>query len=328
MKPSVLVTGGAGFIGSHVVGAYLAAGYHVTVLDDLSTGRIEHVPEGARFVEADVRSAEARALVAEGGFTLINHHAAQVDVGCSVADPVTDASVNLLGLLNLLQGAQAGGVRRVILASSGGAIYGDGAALPTDEGAPKLPASPYGVSKLASEYYLATFAQLYEIEPVVLRYSNVYGPRQRSEGEGGVVAVFSRRALQGEPLTVYGDGEQTRDMVYVADVAAANIAASRCPPARLESVDRCAYNIGTGVETSVNRLATLVAEFSGRAPRIRYAPGRSGEIRRSALAYDKAAREIGWRPRASLVEGIRSTVEWLAAARTPPRRQPLLRWRA
>jgi len=316
----VLVTGGAGFIGSHVAAAYVDAGYEVTILDDLSTGRLEHVPEGARFVQGDVRSPEARALVAGGGFTLLNHHAAQVDVRCSVADPVTDGSVNLLGLLNLLQGAQAGGVRRIILASSGGAIYGDGAALPTYESAIKLPASPYGTAKLASEYYLATFAQLYGIESVVLRYSNVYGPRQNCEGEGGVVAVFTRRALEGEPLIVYGDGEQTRDMVYVGDVAAANLAASRCPPALVHHVDQCAYNIGTGVETSVNRLAALVSAASDRAPRIDYRPPRPGEVRRSALAFDKAARGLGWRPRSSLVDGIRSTVHWLARGRETNRR--------
>lgn len=321
MKPGVLVTGGAGFIGAHVAGAYLAAGYEVTILDNLSTGRLEHVPQGARLVHADVRSPQARDLVAGGGFALLNHHAAQVDVQSSVADPVTDASVNLLGFLNLLQGAHTGGVRRIILASSGGALYGNGAILPTDEIAPKLPASPYGAGKLATEYYLATFARLYGIEAVVLRYSNVYGPRQRADGEGGVVAIFARRACEGEPLLVYGDGEQTRDMVHVADVAAANIAASKCPPARapIETVDQCAYNIGTGVETSVNRLAALVAEASRRgggcAVRVRHAPERAGEIRRSALACGKAAREIGWRSCRSLVEGIQSTVDWIAATR-------------
>ena len=315
-KPHVLVTGGAGFIGSHVAQAYLAGGYDVTILDDLSSGRIEHIPAGARFVEADVRSPQARALVQDGAFTLLNHHAAQVDVRCSVADPMGDADVNLLGLLNLLQGAREGGVRRVILASSGGAIYGAGVDLPTDETATKSPASPYGVAKLASEYYLATFAQLYGVETVVLRYSNVYGPRQRSDGEGGVVAVFGRRALRGEALTVYGDGEQTRDMVFVGDVAAANLAASRCPSASVVSIDRSAYNIGTGIQTSVNRLAALISKASRRAPAIHHAPARPGEIRCSAVAAGKAAREIGWRSRTSLVEGIRATLRWLAGAET------------
>src|SRR6266545_81513 len=227
MKRAVLVTGGAGFIGSHVAEAYLAAGYTVTVLDDLSSGRPANVPQGADFLQADVRSPEVRQLLATGAFEILNHHAAQMDVRCSVADPVADASVNVLGLLNLLQGAQAGRVRRVILASSGGTVYAEAAALPIEETAPKLPVSPYGVAKLASEHYLAMFARLYGIEAVALRYSNVYGPRQNPRGEAGVVAIFARALLAGRPLVVYGDGEQTRDMVYVADVAAAGIAASQ-----------------------------------------------------------------------------------------------------
>lgn len=309
MKPSVLLTGGAGFIGSHVAAAYVAAGYAVTILDDLSTGRSDQVPAGARLVVGDVRSRDARALVAEGGFTLLNHHAAQIDVRLSVADPSSDANTNVMGLLNLLQGARDGGVRRVILASSGGAIYGDGALLPTQEAATKLPASPYGVAKLASEYYLATFAQLYEIETVALRYSNVYGPRQRSDGEGGVVAVFSRRAHRGEPLTIYGDGEQTRDLVYVEDVAAANVAASQCAAVRPASVDCCAYNIGTGVETSVNALASLIQQSVHRSGTITHAAARAGEIRRSALSSDKAQRHLQWWPRHSLRDGVKATVQ-------------------
>lgn len=318
MKRAVLVTGGAGFIGSHVAEAYLAAGYAVTVLDDLSSGRPENVPEGAEFLQADVRSPEARRVLATGAFEILNHHAAQMDVRCSVADPVADASVNVLGLLNLLQGAQAGGVRRVILASSGGTVYAEAAALPIEETAPKLPASPYGVAKLASEHYLAMFARLYGIEAVALRYSNVYGPRQNPHGEAGVVAIFARTLLAGQPPVVYGDGEQTRDLVYVADVAAASIVASRCGPPPLKDIDGCAYNIGTGVETSVNQLAALISEVAGCAPGIRHAPARLGEIRRNALTPDKAARELRWRPATSLIEGLRSTVEWVAQCERSP----------
>src|SRR6059058_2487588 len=229
MTRKVLVTGGAGFIGSHVVDAYLAAGDDVTVLDDLSTGKREQVPPGARLVQADVRSPAARELLATGDFTLLNHHAAQMDVRRSVADPLFDAEVNVLGLLNLLEGARLGGVQRVVFASSGGTVYGETARLPVVESAPKLPVSPYGAAKLASEYYLATFAQLYDLETAALRYSNVYGPRQNAHGEAGVVAIFSGRILRGEPLTIYGDGDQTRDMVYVKDVAGANLAASTRP---------------------------------------------------------------------------------------------------
>lgn len=313
MKQAVLVTGGAGFIGSHVADAYLAAGYDVTVLDNLSSGRLEYVPDGARFVHSDVRSSQARELLTSGAFSILNHHAAQMDVRCSVADPVADASINVLGLLNLLQGAQAGGVRRVVFASSGGTVYGDDAPLPIDERAAKLPASPYGAAKLSSEHYLAVFARLYGIQTVALRYSNVYGPRQNPHGEAGVVAIFARKLLAGESLVVYGDGEQTRDMVYVTDVAAANLAASECAlPLPIDGLDGWAYNIGTGVETSVNRLARSVAAVVGRAAEIRHAPERPGEIRRSALTAAKAARELGWRPETALVDGLRATVSWLA----------------
>jgi UDP-glucose 4-epimerase len=311
-KPSVLVTGGAGFIGSHVAHAYLSAGYAVTIVDDLSRGRLENLPNGARFVQADVRSREARELVATGDFTILNHHAAQVDVRRSVSDPLADASVNVLGLLNLLQGARSGKVKRIVFASSGGAIYADGVPLPVDEAAPKLPTSPYGVAKLACEYYLATFAHLYGVEAVALRYSNVYGPRQDPGGGAGVVAIFARQALAGKPLVVYGDGEQTRDMVHVADVAAANIAATECSLPPLEDLDGRAYNIGTGIETSVNQLAGLVAEVAGHTPQTSYAPRRSGEIRRSALIPRKAGRELAWRPQTSLIQGLHSTVRWLA----------------
>ena len=312
MTRRVLVTGGAGFVGSHVAEAHLAAGDEVTVLDDLSTGRREFVPPGARLVTADVRAPEARELLATGGFTVLNHHAAQMDVRRSVSDPTFDAAVNLLGLLNLLEGARTGGVRRVVFASSGGTVYGESASPPLDETDPKLPASPYGTAKLASEYYLATFAQLYGLETVALRYSNVYGPRQNPHGEAGVVAIFGRRLLAGEPLTVYGDGEQTRDMVFVGDVAEANVLAAAAPTPSLATLDERAFNIGTGVETSVNQLAATLGRAAGRTPDVRRAPPRPGELRRNALRVDKAARGLGWRPRTALERGLESTVRWLA----------------
>jgi len=300
MTRRVLLSGGAGFVGSHVAEAYLAAGDEVTVLDDLSTGRRENLPRGVRY------------LLAQGRFELLNHHAAQMDVRRSVADPLFDLDVNLRGLLNLLEGARAGGVRRVVFASSGGVVYGDATAPPCREGAAKLPISPYGVAKLASEHYLMAYSRLYGLDVASLRYSNVYGPRQNAEGEAGVVAIFSRKMLAGEPLTIFGDGEQTRDMVYVKDVAAANLAASDRPLPPPEGLDTRAWNIGTGVETSVKRLAELLAAAAGRRPAIRYAPERPGELRRSALAVEKAGHELGWAPRTGLADGLGVTLRSLA----------------
>ena len=309
MTRNILVTGGAGFIGSHVVEAYLAAGDDVTVLDDLSTGKREHVPPGAKFVQADVRSPAAREVVAKGGFTLLNHHAAQMDVRRSVADPLFDAEVNVLGFLNLLEGARLGGVQRVVFASSGGTVYGETARLPLVESAPKLPASPYGTAKLASEYYLATFSQLYGLETVALRYSNVYGPRQNPHGEAGVVAIFAHRVLAGQPLTVFGDGGQTRDMVFVQDVVEANLAASQVALPSADGVDGRAFNIGTGIETSVNDLAATLVTIGGRRVEIRHAAERPGELRRNALAVDKAAQGLGWRALVPVGDGLRRTLQ-------------------
>ena len=309
MTRRVLISGGAGFVGSHVAEAYVAAGDEVTVLDDLSTGRRENLPRGVRFVLADIRSAEARDLVAQGRFDLLNHHAAQMDVRRSVADPLFDADVNVLGFLNLLEGARLGGVQRVVFASSGGTVYGETERLPVVESAPKLPASPYGTAKLASEYYLATFSQLYGLETVALRYSNVYGPRQNPHGEAGVVAIFAHRVLAGQPLTVFGDGDQTRDMVFVQDVVEANVIAGHValPPA--DGLDGRAFNIGTGVETSVNELAATLVALEGRRLTIQHAPERPGELRRNALAVDKAARGLGWRARVAIDEGLRRTLQ-------------------
>ena len=310
MTRRVLVTGGAGFIGSHVVEAHIAAGDEVTVLDNLSTGQRGNLPAGVTLIEADVRSEEARRVIAGGRFAVVNHHAAQIDVRRSVNDPVADAECNVIGLLNVLEGARSGGVGRVVFSSSGGTVYGEGAAIPTPESAPKLPASPYGVAKLASEFYLSTFAQLYGLEAAVLRYSNVYGPRQDPHGEAGVVAIFCRRVLAGESLTIFGDGKQTRDMVFVRDVAAANLAASRQPLPPLTTIDARAFNVGTGVETTVNELATELGAAAGRTPQITRAPARAGEILRSALDVRKAERELGWRPRMTLAAGLADTLRW------------------
>jgi UDP-glucose 4-epimerase len=308
----VLVTGGAGFIGSHIADFYLASGYAVTVLDNLSSGRRENVPAGARFIEEDVRSPAARKLLAEGGFTVLNHQAAQMDVRVSVRDPHFDADVNLLGLLNLLEGAREGGVRRVVFASSGGVVYGESDALPHPETAPKLPVSPYGVSKLASEYYLAQYAILHGLEICALRYANVYGPRQNPHGEAGVVAIFGSRLRNRQSITVYGGGEQTRDYVFVGDVARANVLATEAPPTRPTSIDALAVNIGTARETSVNQLAQTIMQASGVTVSVENAPARAGELQRSAVAIEKAAQVLNWRPQVPLADGLRRTYQWLA----------------
>lgn len=312
MKGRVLVTGGAGFIGSHVAEQYLEHGYAVTIVDNLSTGRRENVPPGAEFVHEDVRGPAARALLAAGGFAVLNHQAAQADVRVSVRDPRLDADINLLGLLNLLEGAREGGVKRVVFASSGGVVYGEGEALPYAETVPKLPVSPYGVSKLASEYYLAQYAILHGMAVRCLRYANVYGPRQNPHGEAGVVAIFGSRLRHRRPITVYGDGEQTRDYVFVRDVARASVLASEAPVGPPGSLDDAAVNIGTTVETSVNDLARTMMRAVGIEVPIAHEPARAGELRRSAVAIAKAATAIGWRPEVALGAGLRRTYEWIS----------------
>jgi UDP-glucose 4-epimerase len=312
--PKVLVTGGAGFIGSHVTEAYLRNGYDVVVLDNLSSGRRENLPGGVQLVVADVGSPEARSLLEQGGFAVLNHHAAQMDVRVSVNDPMLDARTNILGLLNLLEGARRGGVRRVVFASSGGVVYGERGQLPHRESAPKLPVSPYGVSKLTSEFYLAAYAQLYQLEVVSLRYSNVYGPRQNPHGEAGVVAIFGSRLRHAQPLTVYGDGEQTRDYVFVGDVARANVAATRWKVPVVSDLDAVAFNIGTGIETSVNRLAAILSRAAGVAEEIRHGQARPGELLRSALSVAKAGDQLGWRPEVTLDDGLGRTYAWIREA--------------
>jgi UDP-glucose 4-epimerase len=311
MKRRVLVTGGAGFIGSHVADAFLAADSDVTVIDNLSRGRPQQAPRAAEFRQLDVGSEEARALVAGGKFEVIVHLAAQVDVRVSVSDPVFDAEENLLALLSLLEGARAGGTRRIVFSSSGGVVYGERRP-PLVETAPKFPISPYGVTKLAAEYYLGCYAQLYGLETVALRYSNVFGPRQDPHGEAGVVAIFGNRLRHKKALTIYGDGNQTRDYVYVADVARANVlAADAALPPLDGTIDARAFNIGTGIETSVNALAHAMIKASGVEVAVEHAPSRGGELLANALTADKAARVLGWKPAVSLAEGLKTTYEWI-----------------
>ena len=306
----VLVTGGAGFIGSHIAEAYLAEGWAVTVVDDLSRGHQRNVPAGARLVKADIRSPEARRLLATGGFDVLNHHAAQIDVRFSVESPSHDADINLVGFVNLLEGAGEGGVRRVVFASSGGVVYGDPEVVPTPEQAPKGPISPYGVSKLAGEYYLRALGALRGFEGIAMRYANVFGPRQDPKSEAGVVSIFVSRLLDGQKLTVFGDGKQTRDYVFVKDVARANVLASRATVPPGSDIDATAFNIATGIQTSVLDLAGKVGSVMGLKPDLDFAPPRAGELFRSSLDIAKAKRVLGWSPAVAFDDGLRQLVEW------------------
>jgi UDP-glucose 4-epimerase len=310
MSGRVLVTGGAGFIGSHIAEAYLAAGWEVVVLDDLSRGHQRNVPSAARFVRADIRSPDARKLLATGGFTVLNHHAAQIDVRVSVDQPAHDAEINLVGFANLLDGAGAGGVQRVVFASSGGVVYGDPEVVPTPETAPKLPISPYGVSKLAGEYYLRALGALRGFEGVAMRYANVFGPRQDPKSEAGVVSIFVSRLLAKQPLTVFGDGRQTRDYVFVKDVARANVLASTAALPAGTDLDAPAINIATGTQRSVLDLAQSVGQVMKVAPELEFAPPRPGELFRSSLAIGKAKSVLGWAPEVRFEDGLVPLIEW------------------
>ena len=317
MTHSVLVTGGAGFIGSHVVRAFAERGSDVTVLDNLSSGKLANLPEGVSFVEDDIRSDTAADVVRNGAFDVICHLAAQIDVRKSVEDPAYDVAVNIGGSLNLLEAMRQSGKKstRFIFSSTGGALYGDVETLPTPETFPKDPQSPYGNAKLSVELYLGYYARVHGLDTVALRYGNVYGPRQDSHGEAGVVAIFCERVLGGRTLTVFGDGKQTRDYVYVADVANANVLAATRPLPPAGPLDSRSFNIGTGVETTVVELAELVHGVSGITPAIQHAPDRAGEVRRSVLLAARAQQVLGWSPRMSIANGIAETFKWFAAER-------------
>lgn len=308
----VLVTGGAGFIGGHVAQAYLDRGDRVWVVDDLSSGRPSNVPDGAEFVELDIRSSALADLFADaGGFDVVNHHAAQIDVRTSVTDPRKDAGINIDGFLNVVEHAVRHTCRRFVFVSSGGVVYGEPDLRPTPETSPKLPLSPYGVTKLAAEFYLYYYHRIHGLEYAALRYSNVYGPRQDPHGEAGVVAIFSRRILAGQPLTVYGDGEQTRDYIFVGDVAAANLAVTDAKLPTAASLDDRAFNVGTGTETSVNELARVLQDVAGRTVGTMPAPERPGELRHSCLDARKA-RAAGWTEATALSDGLETTFRYIA----------------
>ena len=298
----IVVTGGAGFIGSHLVDAYLADGHEVHVLDDFSTGREANVNAQAVVHRLDIADAKAANVISDIKPDVLSHHAAQMDVRHSVADPAFDARVNIIGFVNLLQECLAAGVKKIIFASSGGAIYGDKEPFPAGEDHPTEPLSPYGVSKRTGELYLGYYQMSVRLPFVALRYANVYGPRQSSKGEAGVVAIFIDRLLSGQSPIINGDGKQTRDYVFVGDVVAANLAALRTPFIG-------AVNIGTAQETDVVTIAESLRARLGSTMKAVHGPTKTGEQRRSSLAIGLAEQVLGWKPSVPLAQGLQRTID-------------------
>lgn len=301
---NILVTGGAGFIGSHIVDACLKEGHEVSVVDNLSTGQRKNVNPRAHFHELDLRDpAPLHLLMERSRFDVAIHQAAQMNVRKSVDDPAYDASVNIIGMLNLMEGCVKTGVGKVVFASSGGAIYGEQDTFPADERHPTRPISPYGVAKLATEQYLFYYRAVCGLDAVSLRYANVYGPRQNPEGEAGVISIFATRLLKGEAAMINGTGLQTRDYVFVDDVVRANLLA-------LQHRGFDCFNIGTGIETDVNSLFRLIRERTGSTAGEVHAPAKKGEQMRSVLDHAKISRTLGWKPEVALEEGLQRTVDF------------------
>ena len=317
MSRRALVTGGAGFIGSHVADTFIATGYDVTILDDFSSGKEQNLNPAATVVRDSIASPDVATLIRDGKFDVVAHLAAQIDVRKSVDDPVWDAALNIGGSLNMLEAVRKSGYpTRFIFSSSGGAQYGDFVEMPTVETAAKDPQSPYGIAKLAVEYYMSYFARIHGLDTVALRYANVYGPRQDPHGEAGVVAIFCQRILAGTPLTAYGDGLQTRDYVYVGDVARANLLAATVQLPEAGRLDNRGFNIGTGVETSVIELAAGLQRAADASVPLQHAPARAGEQRQSCLAFAKSAEVLGWTPLTSFDTGLKATLEYFRTERT------------
>ncbi|MGO9620795.1 MAG: NAD-dependent epimerase/dehydratase family protein [Desulfobaccales bacterium] len=297
----ILLTGGAGFIGSHLAEAFLSQGHEVAVVDNLSSGRREQVPVGAQFYSYDIRSQETSDLIGRWRPQVLVHHAAQMSVRLSVEDPVMDARENIMGSLNLFQAAARVGMEKILFASTGGAMYGDQAPVPAREEDPAMPECPYGVAKLAVEHYLHFYQREYGITPISLRYANVYGPRQNGLGEAGVVAIFIEKFLAGEQPLINGDGLQTRDFVCVEDLVAANLAALDYPRAGV-------FNIGTGRETDILTVYRQLQGIIGSPRGPAHGPAKPGEQRRSALDSTRAGKLLDWHPRLTLAEGLARTV--------------------
>jgi UDP-glucose 4-epimerase len=300
---NILVTGGAGFIGSHIVDAFVEAGHAVTVIDDLSTGHRSNVNPGARFLEMDIRSPDLDRLFVDSRFEVVSHQAARADVRGSMRDPLLYADVNIGGGINLLEAARRHGVRKVVYSSTGGCVYGDLQYWPADERHPIRPRDPYGASKAGFELYLPVYEMNYGLAYTTLRYPNVYGPRQDPFGEAGVVAIFVGQMLQGRTPVINGDGEQSRDYVFVADVVRANLLA-------LEHGDNDAFNLGSGRGTTVNEIFRQLQALTGYSGAAQHGPPKLGEVRRNDLSADKIARALGWTAEVGLTSGLRKTVEY------------------
>ncbi len=301
----ILLTGGAGFIGSHIAALYLQAGHQVVIIDDLSTGMQENIPSGAKFYQCSIHSPEVFDIFNEEQAEVLNHHAAQVNVRLSVESPTDDANTNIIGSLNVLEAARKTGVKKVIFASSGGAIYGEQNSYPADESHPTDPISPYGISKLAIEKYLNFYRLTYGMKTVVLRYANVYGPRQANHGEAGVISIFVNKLLNKESPTIFGDGTQTRDFVFVKDVAQANLAA-------LDESQSGFFNIGTGIETSLNQLTEQLISLCHSNVHAQYSEAKPGELQRSCLQPS----QLQETPPTPIAMGLDQTITWFQEKRT------------
>ena len=305
----ILVTGGAGFIGSHIVNAYIDGGHDVIVIDNLSSGEMRLVNPKAKFYHLDIHSPEVKTILEKEKITVINHHAAQISVSASVSNPLFDANSNIIGTLQLLQNAVSLKIEKFIFASTGGAMYGEQKTFPASEEQPCKPLSPYAISKLSAETYINYFGTQYGLNTTVLRYSNVYGPHQNPHGEAGVVAIFCERLLKDQQPIINGDGEQTRDFVYVQDIVQANIIALNPQCSGL-------FNVGTGKETSVNSLTRYLIKASAIAVSIEHGPAKKGEQKRSSIDSAKLLKGFGWKPSVSVEEGLLETFKYFKNKKT------------
>ncbi|MBK7229044.1 MAG: NAD-dependent epimerase/dehydratase family protein [Ignavibacteriales bacterium] len=299
----ILVTGGAGFIASQIADAFINEGHQVVILDDLSTGFEKNVNPKAKFVKANICDKSLDKLFESEKFDVVNHHAAQMDVRRSVKDPEFDATTNILGTINLLQNCVKYGVKKFMFASTGGAVYGEQDYFPADEKHNQQPKSPYGISKLSVEKYLYFYNSEHKLNYTILRYANIYGPRQNPFGEAGVVAIFSTKLLKGDQPVINGHGKQTRDYVFVGDVVKANLLG-------LKDEASDVYNIGTGIETDVNQLFHYINDITKAGKEEKHGPTAAGEQLRSVITSDKLFNKFGWRPSTKLEDGLKSTVEF------------------